>query len=1021
MSKLDELIRRVSGEKMKTIKIAAWGDIHVHPTNEFSRPTDDGRTTLIHHFESVAQAFVIPAIMGLRPDAAIFLGDVFLPFGSVDTLSLQCADRLFRQYDNVLSDVRYSIDRISILGNHDFYSVKHAIYTPNFLPGLRVAPGFVDISDARVGLIPYLDAEGLRTGEAVLRKILEGDDCSLIFSHLDIEGLTYTTERASKGIDLSQFHPKRPKVIVNGHYHRAQVLTVGDFTVICPGAITSRDFKDAATQDSGDVRGMVLIEGGDGDWSWSRIANSVAHQYRIVRDSSPEDFAKELRSLSGTGRKFCFYRIVCSAADRPAFEAVVNEADLGGVSWAPSEAVKVSGRSEIASAKTPEDVVRIWVEKSPGDGLDSGLLVEAGIGILREASSSYKPVAALPRNVRILGVEIENFMGINEAKAEFGGAGLTLIEGVNLGDSKMPSNGAGKSSFAEGLYWTLTGEMIRRGKKEDVTSDRCAFTSGRVKLDVDGVPYEIFRSVDHPQHGTTVLLYRGGENISARNPYRGENTTQQKVLNLIGDPSLVRQVVVLSHGIPGAGRFSELSDPERKRVLGVLCNLGLYEAAVEKAREEVAELSLKTGTLSKSIEQGSARVKELKDEADRLLSDIEGERKKIGENKLALDERPAAGIDVPALESDLAGLRSKASEHEKSIDRLLQTRKNAAARESSLRESVKPFDESVQDLNSKLSSKRTLLRDAEKISISGVCPICGSGHDKGKHTEHASKLRDEISGLEEELLGPSGKAEEIVLEIDKWVEIRGKVDKDVESIRKKSAGLAVDISSLERRIESAKSAERDRKAEIDRLISASEARIGAWEERHSKVLSELDTLSSKLRDDGAELEGASSREKLVRYWVGAFQARAIPSFVLDQVIDELNIVMVKYSGILFGDRQVSVTSDSGRGRENTLDVFLDKRLLDLCSSGMKRRVDLTVQFALHDMAISRQGDMGILFCDEIDAFLDDFSGVIECLEDKAKVTKVLLVSQDPRFHSMITDRWRVVREDDRSVLIVHPD
>ena len=67
---------------------------------------------------------------------------------------------------------------------------------------------------------------------------------------------------------------------------------------------------------------------------------------------------------------------------------------------------------------------------------------------------------------------IKNFLGIGWADLEFNRPGITLIEGMNHDSPTSISNGSGKSSLFEALYWVLYGKTKRGLNGEDVINNR---------------------------------------------------------------------------------------------------------------------------------------------------------------------------------------------------------------------------------------------------------------------------------------------------------------------------------------------------------------------------------------------------------------------------------------------------------------------------------------------------------------------------------------------------------------------
>ena len=73
--------------------------------------------------------------------------------------------------------------------------------------------------------------------------------------------------------------------------------------------------------------------------------------------------------------------------------------------------------------------------------------------------------------MKILDVNITNFLAITSAHIKLSDRGLVLIQGENLQDSSAQSNGSGKSSIADALCWALYGVTARGVTGNDVIND----------------------------------------------------------------------------------------------------------------------------------------------------------------------------------------------------------------------------------------------------------------------------------------------------------------------------------------------------------------------------------------------------------------------------------------------------------------------------------------------------------------------------------------------------------------------
>jgi DNA repair exonuclease SbcCD ATPase subunit len=137
-------------------------------------------------------------------------------------------------------------------------------------------------------------------------------------------------------------------------------------------------------------------------------------------------------------------------------------------------------------------------------------------------------------------------------------------------------------------------------------------------------------------------------------------------------------------------------------------------------------------------------------------------------------------------------------------------------------------------------------------------------------------------------------------------------------------------------------------------------------------------------------------------------AGAIRSLVIQNAIDYINSRLGEYSRELLGDRCVMITSEATTKAGEAINKIgvsiTGGRSYESFSSGERRRVDLSIQLALNDMAASVFGaKSNVLVCDEIDNGLDvdGLDALVRVLSDLSKDRSVFLVSHHPYLRSAV--------------------
>lgn len=297
--------------------------------------------------------------------------------------------------------------------------------------------------------------------------------------------------------------------------------------------------------------------------------------------------------------------------------------------------------------------------------------------------------------MEILRLEIENFMSIDKAALALNDRGLVLVQGENRDDPSATSNGAGKSSVADALFWSLYGETAR-GVSGDAVVNKTAGKNCRVSVTLrDGD--QTYAVVWHRKH-------KGGKNSLRL-------SRQDKSAAPNGAPTMVD----LTKG----------TERETQKVIEQTlgCSLEVFRAAIYSGQEAMPDLPGMTDKqlkvlieeaagidlLQQAYEIARGRLLEAKREADSAERDFSKSEHTVGlaESALREAEERARNWELDRVQR-VAALVSEAEELERS----------RAAEQDRL----SAYDEAV--LNSEL----------------GVSRSCFHHHDPALHTRHERAL-----------------------------------------------------------------------------------------------------------------------------------------------------------------------------------------------------------------------------------------------------------------------------------------
>ena len=192
-------------------------------------------------------------------------------------------------------------------------------------------------------------------------------------------------------------------------------------------------------------------------------------------------------------------------------------------------------------------------------------------------------------------MSITNFLCFEEAVVDFSKKGLISVLGDNKDATCADSNGAGKSSIFEALYWCLYGKTIKKMSSDSVVRKKALLLSPlsyacvNLHFKVRGDSYQLIRYRNHSTYKNG-LFFRKYDGSGECVEIEGENKkeTQEIVEQTIGmSASLFRQVVLFGQG--GMAQFSQLTDTEKKKLFEEILQVDIYERATKQARANLKE------------------------------------------------------------------------------------------------------------------------------------------------------------------------------------------------------------------------------------------------------------------------------------------------------------------------------------------------------------------------------------------------------------------------------------------------
>jgi len=576
--------------------------------------------------------------------------------------------------------------------------------------------------------------------------------------------------------------------------------------------------------------------------------------------------------------------------------------------------------------------------------------------------------------VRFLKVEAKNFMSFERLDFKFNDKGLYLILG-EVESAIASSNGAGKSSIAECLVFALFGKTLRGVSPDSVIRRGADYCEVSVIFQKGEEEFQVYRTRNHPVRENSVEFRNITRDVDLTGSKQVE--TNARIVSELGFSfDIFKNAVCYGQGLPS--RFVQATDAEKKKVFDEILALGWVADCRQRAFEtkkeyltEKSSLELELYHLRSDIEALEARRKNLfnkspshsnhKKELERVRKELSNLKKKVEEVEDAMEKIEAEVFErsgfVAALKAECSSIAAKLRANQKEINNLreeLAQWKKVVGKPCAVCKRVIDSETAVEVRKTSESRLESLL--------------AGQG-----------ALEEEIRIKENELVESQASFGRVEEKLRAFREIKRKLDKKVRSLEVEEAQLLTDMKAEKRRVEEKKKEQ----AEIDRLIDD----LKAKEAKINHRLSVIDSV----------IEGLD-------FWLVGFSNRGIRTLVLENVLPFLNQASENYSQFLV-DGEVRIefknytTVSSGETRERFVveTSSLSGVEYSQSSGGEKRKIDVIVLLALHDLISYQTGvDTNIQIFDEVFENLDDSGSerLLSLLKSRAEERGVYVISHN---------------------------
>jgi len=635
--------------------------------------------------------------------------------------------------------------------------------------------------------------------------------------------------------------------------------------------------------------------------------------------------------------------------------------------------------------------------------------------------------------MKIHALSASNFMSFQTLNFSVPDTGLHFVGGEVRGQSVFNSNGAGKSALFEALCFGLYGKTIRNAGKDDIinrkTGKDCVVA---VELESDGHEYSVFRFRGDSDNANELRLMKGEQDITAGNM----NATQDMLNQILGMNWLVfSNAVVFGEK---ARRFTQAKDSEKKEIFDEILMLHQYQLAqhavkgdvkalqtnLDKHKQDVDLILVSLGQYKDSYTEEEGRLAEAKEKSKEFDAQIEA---LIAEIKEAEEGVEGAEKELLVLEKDKQTMIEGNDELYKAVTELTEEKNVQVSEARGIEDQARV---ELRHYSGKYSEVTGFL-EGKALPVGQRCPKCKhliteeSEEDVRKHFMEEKRLlktkMDEFRPVVEEAEEHRRSTEE---EFDKKIEEATALrhDYDIQMVKMEDR-----LAGARGYTQQANSLIASKKQSISVLQESATKDTKSIEVRMEDILKKMEPLQEKLLGSEKSILEIEGEMEYHTFWIEGFGNKGIKSFLLDEVVPDLNSKANYYASMLMDDDVIvefktesTLKSGESRDKFNVKILFggqgriePEEVAYENCSSGEKGRIDVAILLSLQNLIFSRSANSGnLVIFDEVFEHLDitGIERVVNLLKEEAQSKAILVISHQNELKDYFDNQILVVKD-----------
>jgi len=603
--------------------------------------------------------------------------------------------------------------------------------------------------------------------------------------------------------------------------------------------------------------------------------------------------------------------------------------------------------------------------------------------------------------------------------------GLVFIEGNNLDEFKMDSNGSGKSQIPDSLDWCINGEIPRGDHVDSIINDSCESCSVVVNIETDDKKQLSITRTKPRGKSTQLSISLDEKDLTALDI----KETQKLIYQILGiDREIFHSTVLFAQ--TDLVHYADSTDKKRMDILTKLLQLGGIDDLLNKVKAKVKELDNKNeGALGK-LEVVQQTLQNLK------IKDWEFE---VGQWKRHNDSgvlELVAMLDSKVVEfRNIGTLQDSGILQNKIVELKAQVVEGLSQDDSfhNLMYQRQAIGSSLGIVSGKYEvNENTRVNLLTRINRGEL--IC----DKCKQVVSIDHLTIELEELKVHKVDfersiNTYRNDLNILDISIEEERSNYALKEAEVVKRNSL-IREQIEqnqkilfSLQNQIKQKASLENEM-VKLRALIQNKKNEVNPWLEQQRIALEQIDSQEAELINLNSQIASIAQLKAYYSFWNTAFGAKGLKSYILDSKLKELNDSINYWVNILTGG---TIWVEFGSYKTNRSNKVVNSPDIKVCrwntdgtittrnykswSGGEKQRISLAIDFGMSSLIARRaKHNYSIIILDEVFKHLDrgGKEAVMEMLKLLAnEKSSVFVIEHDSEFQSMFESKICIEKQN----------